>query len=461
MLPLIYHGGMAPGMRKGPGDAPSTEAVPPPQPHEEGLVEQISLRTVGGTEQGKIWNSAGERTLIGTDKSADLVLSDRTVSRFHCEITVRDDNVVIRDLGSRNGTIVDGTSVLAAHLRHGAVLTLGKTQLRFEVGRGQVRIPLSEQQSFGRMVGASQSMRAVFAVLERAAQTNATVLLMGETGTGKDIAAEMLHTQGSRASGPFAVVDCGAVPPNLLESELFGHEKGAFTGADRMRIGAFETANGGTLFLDEIGELSPDLQPKLLRVLESRQVQRVGGNQRIPVDVRVIAATSRNLWAEVNSRRFRLDLYYRLAVIMVTLPPLRERPEDLPLLVDALLTHMGVAQDPSAAPLRSAAFLTELVRHPWPGNVRELRNYLERCLALDQQVPIDEHGDETIPTIDPKQTLQAARERWVRTFEKQYAAALLLAHDNNVAAAARTAGVDRTSFYRLLLRCGLDLPRKS
>ena len=453
---------MGRGRTKPPGVGPvSTEIVESAQPSEAGLIEQVTLRIVAGPDQGKTWNSAGERTLIGTDKSADFALSDRTVSRFHCEITVHDGHVIVRDLGSRNGTIVDGTPVLAAHLRHGAVLTVGKTQLRFEVGRGQVRIPLSERESFGRMVGRSQSMRAAFAVLERAAQTNATVLLMGETGTGKDIAAEVLHNEGARASGPFAVVDCGAVPPNLLESELFGHEKGAFTGADRTRIGAFETANGGTLFLDEIGELSPSLQPALLRVLESRQVQRVGSNQRIPVDVRVIAATSRNLWAEVNSKNFRLDLYYRLAVIKLTLPPLRERPEDLPLLVEALLASMGRDGEAGVAALRTPAFMTELVRHPWPGNVRELRNYLERCLALEQQVPLDERSDDAMPAIDPTQTLQAARERWVRTFEKQYAAALLLAHDNNVAAAARTAGVDRTSFYRLLLRCGLDLPKKS
>ena len=445
------------GSGRAKDEKPSTEVVEPAHSGEEGLVLQLALRIASGPDQGKTWHSGGDRALIGTDQSADLMLSDRTVSRFHCEITVREGKAIVRDLGSRNGTLVDGTSILAAHLRHGAVLTLGKTQLRFEVGREQVRIPLSERESFGRMVGRSQSMRAVFAVLERAAQTNATVLLMGETGTGKDIAAEVLHAEGARANGPFAVVDCGAVPPNLLESELFGHEKGAFTGADRMRVGAFETASGGTLFLDEIGELSPDLQPKLLRVLESRQIQRVGGNQRIPVDVRVIAATSRNLWSEVNARRFRSDLYYRLAVIKVTLPPLRERPEDLPLLVDALLDTMGA----DGAPLRTAAFHTELARHAWPGNVRELRNYLERCLALDQMLPIDERAEETAPAVDPKQTLQVSRERWVRTLERQYAAAVLLAHDNNVAAAARAAGVDRTSFYRLMLRCGLDLPKKS
>jgi len=399
--------------------------------------------------------------LVGTHRSNDLVLADTTISRFHCELIVRSDGrVQVRDLDSTNGTALDGTQVMNAFVRHGAKLRLGRTELRFELGTEQVRIPLSEHDRFGRMVGRSVAMRAVFAVLERAAQSSATVLLMGETGTGKDIAAEMLHASGPRAAGPFAVVDCGALPANLIESELFGHERGAFTGADRSRTGAFETANGGTLFLDEIGELPLDLQPKLLRVLESRQVQRIGSSQRQPVDVRVIAATNRNLWAEVNARRFRSDLYYRLAVVKVSIPSLRERLEDLPLLVDSMLRVIS-DDDARRAALATPELYAQLSRHSWPGNIRELRNYLERRVALDVPLPVEDQ--ELAPThaqvVNVNQPLAAAREQWVRAFERQYARALLARHGDNVSAAARAAGVDRTSFHRLLSRCGIG-PRK-
>jgi transcriptional regulator with PAS, ATPase and Fis domain len=252
------------------------------------------------------------------------------------------------------------------------------------------------------------------------------------------------------------VLDCGAIPAGLLESELFGHERGAFTGADRERIGAFEAAHGGTLLLDEVGELDLGLQPKLLRVLETRAVQRVGGARRIDVDVRVVAATNRNLPAEVNARRFRSDLYYRLAVLEVTLPPLRDRTEDLPLLVEEILSQLGATADAAAADLRSGTWSANLLRHPWPGNVRELRNHVERCLALQDLVPLSpdpQGGADAL--VDVRQPLRAARDRWVRFFEKKYLAELLSQHGNNVSAAARAAGVDRIHFHRLLSRCGL------
>ena len=306
------------------------------------------------------------------------------------------------------------------------------------------------------MTGHSPVMREAFALLELAAASDATVLLEGETGTGKEIAAESIHRLSARGEGPFVVIDCGSIPAALLESELFGHERGAFTGAVSARMGAFEAANGGTIFLDEVGELSIDLQPKLLRVLERRQIKRLGQPQYTPIDVRVIAATNRNLRTEVNRHRFRSDLYYRLAVIEVRLPPLRARVEDIPALATDLLSSMGVDKSPDRDFLHSPEFLAELKRHSWPGNVRELRNYLERCLALHQYSPFQRQDtvDET-PQVDVDQPLRAGREAWTRAFERKYLEEILRRSDNNVTAAARAAGVDRIYFYRLLWRHGI------
>ncbi|HEY6561416.1 MAG TPA: sigma-54 dependent transcriptional regulator [Polyangiaceae bacterium] len=318
-----------------------------------------------------------------------------------------------------------------------------------------------ELDRFGQMVGGAAASRSFFSLLRRAAATQATVLLEGETGTGKEASAEAIHAESTRAAGPFIVVDCGAIPPQLLESELFGYERGAFTGAVAPRQGAFEAASGGTIFLDEIGELSLDLQPKILRVLERRHVKRIGSNTYSPVDVRVIAATNRSLRTEVAEKRFRSDLYYRLAVLRVTLPPLRERVADMPLLVDHMLATLNASDVPQAAALRTPEFLTKLARYRWPGNIRQLRNYLERCLALgdiDSQPGADSippAENEKEPPIALDQPLKVAREQWLNRFERRYLEGMLLRHSNNVSAAARAAGVDRIHFYRLLWKHGL------
>ncbi|HZS40068.1 MAG TPA: sigma 54-interacting transcriptional regulator [Polyangia bacterium] len=431
-------------------DAPSASG-------ERALVRRFQLRVVEGPDAGAVHVSRGERLVIGTHESADFRVKDRTVSRFHCELELVDGRVQVRDLNSRNGTEVDHVAVAQAWLRGGATLTLGQTRVRFELGDGHVEIRLSERERFGVMVGRSRAMRAVFAVLERAAGSDATVLMEGETGSGKEAAAESLHRESARAQGPFVVVDCGAIPRELLESELFGHERGAFTGAVGAREGAFEAAAGGTIFLDEIGELAGDLQPKLLRALERHEVKRVGANTYRPVDVRVIAATNRNLRAEVNARRFRSDLYYRLAVIELRLPPMRERGEDLPLLVEDLLSALGAADDPEAARLRTPELAAELRRHHWPGNVRELRNYLERCLAMREPTPLTAAGPLAVDELEVNATqpLKSERERWLRVLERRYLDEILRSHEGNVTAAARSAGVDRIHFYRLLWRHGL------
>jgi transcriptional regulator with PAS, ATPase and Fis domain len=251
-----------------------------------------------------------------------------------------------------------------------------------------------------------------------------------------------VHRAGERHDKPFVVVDCSALPPHLLESELFGHEKGAFTGAQARRLGAFEVAHGGTVFLDEIGELAPDLQPKLLRVLERQEVKRVGADRYQKVDVRIIAATHRNLRSDVNVKRFRSDLYYRLAVLVVTLPPLRERVDDLPLLIAHLLAALGAGETETAR-LRTPAFLAELAAHRWPGNVRELRNYLERSMALS--------GTPSMEPASEVRSYKQAKQRW----EHAYVEELLRAAGGNVTAAAREAGLDRAAFYRLLWRHGM------
>jgi transcriptional regulator with PAS, ATPase and Fis domain len=411
-----------------------------------------------GKSAGKEVTSTSERLVIGTHRSADLVLVDKTMSRFHCEIAIVDGRAVVRDLGSLNGTIVDGVSVLAAHLSDRAKLTIGSTQVTFELADQHVDIELHPSERFGLLVGRAPAMRAAMALLARAAKTDITVLLQGETGSGKDAAAESIHRESARAGGPFVVVDCASIPAQLMESELFGHDKGAFTGADRSRVGAFEAASGGTLMLDEIGELPLELQPKLLRVLESRQVQRVGGQARMPVDVRVIAATNRALTAEVNARRFRSDLYYRLAVLEIALPPLRDRLEDLPLLVGTLLERYPEA--PGAAKLRAPAALAELSQHAWPGNVRELRNYIERCLAFDEPPPLVPAAPaQAANRVDATKPLRIERERWVRELEREYLQKVLAAHGGNVSAAARAAGIDRIHMYRLLWRAGLREPQ--
>jgi transcriptional regulator with PAS, ATPase and Fis domain len=280
------------------------------------------------------------------------------------------------------------------------------------------------------------------------------VLIHGETGTGKDAAAEAIHEASARREQPFVVVDCGAIPAELLESELFGHERGAFTGAVEDRSGAFEAASGGTIFLDEIGELALELQPKLLRALERKTIKRVGSNHYAPVDVRIIAATNRCLRSEINAHRFRSDLYYRLNVLNVQMPPLRERLEDLPLLVDAMLSSLRADGHEYAGHVRSDAFLAALGAHSWPGNVRELRNYIERCLTLYDRAPLDGEQD-AAGSMHVDLPLRDARRRWCEAIERRYLSEIVRQNEGNVAAAARAAGVDRAYFYRLLWKYGL------
>ncbi|HWN68985.1 MAG TPA: sigma 54-interacting transcriptional regulator [Haliangium sp.] len=438
----------------------------------------FAIDVVDGPGRGQHLEATGKRCMIGVHPSCDLVLADPAVSRFHCELTSGERRVRIRDLGSSNGTKVDSLRIRDADLRGGSLIEIGRTVIRFQYLGRPTRLSLSHRTEFGVVVGRSVSMRHLFSLLERAATSDLTILLQGETGTGKTATARSIHMESERRPGPFVMVDCSTLPGNLLESELFGHEKGAFTGAYGRRVGAFEEADGGTLFLDEIGELPLDLQTKLLGVLENREIRRLGGNRGQAVNVRVIAATNRDLRAEVNVGRFREDLYYRLSVIDVELPPLRERVDDLPALAESLLQHQGVSAG-RIAELLTPGFLHTLQTSAWPGNVRELRNYLQRYLIFGPDVPSvpdadtppgqssqttqprlrpdvagDESGAASLPSIpiDITRSFSDARQKALVAFEQGYIVELMRAHDGKVARAADAAGINRTYLYRLLQR---------
>ena len=438
------------------------------------IVGRFRLRVVDGDAGAPSWDSSGDVCSIGSAAGNDLQISDETVSGFHCEIRVAADRVHVVDLGSLNGTVVDGVHVNEAFLRNGSLIRLGAAKLRFELLEGNNRLLVSERAAFGGLHGSSVPARASFALMEKAAASDATVLLEGETGTGKGQAAEAIHRASARAKKPFVVVDCGAIPANLLESELFGHEKGAFTGAQTKRAGAFEETAGGTIFLDEIGELPLDLQPKLLRAIENRHVRALGTSVYRPVDVRIIAATNRDLRAEVNQNRFRADLFFRLSVVRIVMPPLRQRPEDLELLVRQLLQRLG-ASDAILARFCAPDFVAGLSRSAWPGNVRELRNYLERCLVFEEPMPLGEDGgagpEIAVPpslaasaagaasAVDPDVAYAEARRQALEAFERAYVRELLNAHGGRVSAAARAAGIGRVYLYRLMRRHGVAAAR--
>ena len=413
---------------------------------------QLRAEIIAGPDAGRAIKRPGPDVRVGTLADCDLVLHDPTVSGHHLTLHVRPEGVRVVDEGSRNGTFVDGMRVRDADARPDSIVSLGHTRLRLALSDDYVSIALSPRERFGGMIGRSAAIRRVFAILEKVAPTEASVLVEAETGTGKELVAEAIHDASARGDGPFVVFDCSAVNPQLIESELFGHRKGAFTGAAADRIGAFEEASGGTLFLDEIGELPLELQPKLLRALENRRVRRVGDNEAREVDIRVVAATNRNLALEVDAGRFREDLYYRLAVVRVTLPPLRERVEDIPLLV-AHFTAQFAHRRP-VAPLSDEA-IRELAGRTWRGNARELRNAVLRMLSLGEPAsggasPEPAPGDPF--AIDLDLPLKEARDAVIERFEIAYITAALEEAGGHIGDAAARAGVHRKFFQRAMAR---------
>ena len=458
---------------------------------------------------------------IGAMEDNDIVLDEETVSRYHCHIRQEGDAYILSDVGSTNGTFIDGVRIREAYLAAGSLVTVGKTELRFETAKEQHKVKPMERDRMGGLIGQSLGMREIYEIVEKIAQTSATVVIEGETGTGKEVVAKGIHALSTRACKPFIVFDCGAVPDNLIESELFGHEKGSFTGAIMSRRGLFEMAQGGTILLDELCELGLELQPKLLRVLEQREVRRVGSGKSIHVDVRVIAATNRNLEEELRAGRFREDLFYRLSVVRIFMPPLRDRLEDLPMLVRHFLANEGFNRKLDGSRrvegLCPEAFEV-LMGYDWPGNVRELINVLERACSfaetnqillkdlpahllrggpsaalrahatavseivpepglsasLPQQAMTRELPDKGLrakraaaqpplhpPAVSPSRVehkaFKEAKEEWIGLFEQVYLVHLLRKNRMNISHAARDADIDRKYFRKLMRKYDISV----
>ena len=415
--------------------------------------QQVCLRleVVEGPDLGLRLNATSPVVRIGTQAGSDLQLSDTAVSRLHLELSICERGIVVRDLDSTNGTYAAGIGLLEATISSGQVISLGRTRVRIEATKLNTTAKRPQPSDFGQMIGGGPAMRAVFELLARVAPTDETVLITGETGTGKELCARSIAAASRRASGPWVVVDCGAIPASVLESELFGHARGAFTGAVAEHVGAFERAHGGTVFLDEIGELPLAAQTRLLRVLDSRTVRRIGGVAEIPLDLRVLAATNRRLEEAVNAGTFRADLFYRLSVVRVRLPPLRQRPEDIEPLSRAILSELGAPH-----PLADPPF-DRLRGYRWPGNVRELNNYLRRYVLGSAAVPGEElsQNNDTTSAAHP---FKEAKRAIVDKFERDYLQSLLRRTRGNLSAAAREAHIDRTYISRLVQKHHLGKP---
>jgi len=449
------------------------------------VVRRATLRVVAGPDRGASLELGGARVTLGTGADCTLVLGDPQVSRHHLEVQTREDGYLVRDLGSTNGTFYRGAGIGEALLTPGAELRLGTaTVLRVERGE-EHSLQLTAQSSFGSLVGSSPPMQELYSVLAAVAPTDTTVLVLGETGTGKELVAQELHGASPRRDKPFLVLDCGSIPGQLIESELFGHERGAFTGADRERVGIFEQAAGGTVFLDEIGELPLEMQTRLLRVLDQRTVRRIGSGQQRPVDLRVVAATHRDLAEAVREGRFRQDLYFRLSVIVVRLPPLRDRRQDIPLLARHFLRRAGFAEPDQVL---TPGVLEVLSSRSWPGNARELRNVVERAVVLaDSASPLFTEEHRAPEPLEPRlsaavagaaaagappaetgewlaramppgfldRAYKDAKEELVSQFERLLLGHLVARHGTNISRIATDAGVDRHLVRKLLRKHGM------
>ncbi len=449
-----------------------TAAPPPSQSTPSGgtysLVQAVAtlegcqLRVLEGPDQGASVEVGAMPVVVGTRADCGLRLSDHAVSGHHLSVVLQAEGLVVTDLQSKNGTHYLGTRIERAVVQIGAVLRVGQTRLLLASRQPPAGLGYSAASRYGAIIGGSPAMRRLYAALEQLEPHDYTALILGETGVGKELVAQEIHRHSPRRRGPFEVCDCAALTPTLVESELFGHERGAFTGAHTTTRGVFERAGGGTIFLDEIGELPLELQPRLLRVLEARTVRRVGGGESRQVDVRVVAATNRDLAAEAMQGRFRQDLFFRLNLVTLSVPPLRERREDIPLLVAHFLGELGQGEV-ELTPDTLELFTTG---YDWPGNVRELRHAVARVQSLgtvpEQLVGAGEPGEQVAADAGAGEAAFAAagrfkdeKRRIVAAFERDYLAAKLKQAKQNISEAARSAGMDRNQFKRLLRKNGL------
>ena len=447
-------------------------------------LRKAKLVVLTGTEAGKEFDVEKTRISAGRSIINDLVLPDKAVSGTHFEVRSDDAGYMLRDLESTNGTFVGDLRIKEVWLKPGTIFRAGNVQIRFQPMTDVVDIQLSQRDRFELLLGASTKMREIFATLEKVSPSDLTVLITGETGTGKEMVARAIHARSTRKQKPFVVLDCSAIPKDLMESTVFGHEKGSFTGAVGQHKGAFEQANGGTIFLDEIGERDLTLQPKLLRVLENREIKRVGGDRTMKIDVRVLAATNRELRQMVNQGGFREDLFFRLSVISVELPSLADRRDDIPQLVEHFLADVSERRGMKLE--MSPEAIQQLQRHAWPGNVRELRNIVERASSLcDGPVvrredlafgrsepgvpPPPGHSSpglrtETGAAIGPPPEelrgleFKDAKQRVVDAFERAYLRDLLQRHEGNITRSAQEAGLTRYHLRELLKRHALVSP---
>jgi DNA-binding NtrC family response regulator len=430
-------------------DAPRTRL----QPRAVRLVHRLRVTIESGAGAGTaISPDDGAAIAIGTSEDNALVLADPAVSRYHLELRRTANGVALVDLGSRNGTWVGGVRIERAIVPAGTRLKLGDTTIVVDDAGSTVAPPTAEVPQPPDLVGDSEAIREVARLIHRLARVDSSVLIQGETGVGKEVIARALHEASPRRTAELVVVDCGSMPATLIASILFGHEKGSFTGADQRRTGAFERAAGGTILLDEIGELPLEVQPALLGVLERRAFTRVGGAQQVSVDVRILAATHRDLRAEVNAGRFRADLYYRLAVAKILIPPLRERPEDIEPLARHFVQKLTGQDD--LGPLAGA--IADLRAHPWSGNVRELRNVVEAAIVMGE---LDLGGERAVP-LPPRADGSIAPYRDARSaaltrFEAEYLRDLIDRTGGNASEAARVARMDRPYLLTLLRKHGL------
>jgi two-component system, NtrC family, response regulator HydG len=426
----------------------------------------FGLTVTTGTSKGaSVLVDGGElsRVLVGVSRSCQLQIDDPLASRRHVAFELAGARLSVTDLGSTNGTTVNGVSIERAFIGHGDLVSIGETTLRVDRSGTPAKVPASTAMCFGKVVGASLQMRRLYPLFERLAAVSVPMVLEGETGTGKEVLAESIHEASPRASGPFVVFDCTTVAPNFMESALFGHEPGAFTGAVSAVRGAFERAHTGTLLLDEIGELDIALQAKLLRAVERAEIQRIGSERVMKVDVRVMASTRRDLDQEIQEGRFRDDLFFRLAVARVELPPLRVREGDIGVLARQFWKKLG--GDLGAIPYDAFA---RFERYTWPGNVRELFNAVLRLVALG------EWSDTASPAHGPEQErgdgggggggdaieeilrlglpLPRARERAVQELERRYVEKVLVDHGGSVARAAAASGIALRYFQLIRAR---------